>query len=413
MTDPVVIAGAGQGGAQAAVSLRQAGYDGRILLIGDEPGLPYQRPPLSKAYLSRKVEAEGLLLRNEKMYADQRVELMTSTRIDAIDARQQSVHLASGERQSYAHLVLALGARNRMLNIEGADLDGIAYIRTLADATGLRERIGSVKNAVVIGAGFIGLEFAAVARDHGIDVTVIEAAVRPMARALSVTMSQYFANKHEERGTRLLLGSGVTRIAGKNGKVSHVELADGEQLPADLVVVGIGVLPNAELAESAGLRVQNGIVVDEYLSTSDPAISAIGDCAVFPCRFASCSIRLESVQNAVDQARCLAAKLTGTAAPYASVPWFWSDQYDAKLQIAGITMEHNHTVVRGVPEDGSFSVFCFRDGQWLGVESVNRPADHMAARKLLTAKATLTPEQAADMSFDLKQFAASAAAPAA
>jgi 3-phenylpropionate/trans-cinnamate dioxygenase ferredoxin reductase subunit len=403
---PIIIAGAGQAGAQAAISLRQEGHDGRIVLIGDEPALPYQRPPLSKAYLSRKMEAEGLLLRNENFYAAQRIELMAGTRIGAIDAGRRTVQLGSGESIDYAHLVLALGARNRQLNIAGAELDGIAYLRTLEDARSLREQLASVRQAVVIGAGFIGLEFAAVAREHGIEVTVVEAGPRSMARAVSVEMSQYFSDKHEARGARILLDSGVARIVGSNGCVAGVELADGRHLPADLVVVGIGVLPNTELAQAAGLAVSNGVVVDEFLTTSDPGISAIGDCASFPSSFSDDMIRLESVQNAGDHARCIAAKLTGKRAAYSSVPWFWSEQYDARLQIAGLTAGHNQTVLRGLPHEDSFSVFCFCEGQLLGAESVNRPVDHMAARKLLAARAPLTLAQAADAAFDLKQFAA-------
>jgi 3-phenylpropionate/trans-cinnamate dioxygenase ferredoxin reductase subunit len=407
-SEPVIIIGAGQAGAQVAVSLRQEGYDGRIVLIGDEPEVPYQRPPLSKAYLSGKVEAAGLLLRSAAVYTDQKIEFMQSERVEAIDPVGKTVRLASGLTLSYSHLVLALGARNRKLCVPGAELDGVAYLRTIDDARRLRQRLDSVKRAVIIGGGFIGLEFAAVANAHGIDVCVVETAHRPMARAISEHMSAYFVKKHEEAGTRILFNSGIARIIGEQGHVTHVELSDGRQMPADLVLVGIGVLPNSELAEAAGLTVRNGVVVDEFLTTSDPSISAIGDCAAFPCRFAGGVVRLESIQNAVDQARCVAAKLKDRPLSYASVPWFWSDQYNAKLQIAGITTHHNKTVVRGAPEEHSFSVFCFRDDHWLGVESVNRPSDHMAARKLLASGITLTPEQVAHAAFDLKLFAAGA-----
>lgn len=402
MSDTIVIAGAGQAGAQAAVSLRQEAYAGRIVLIGDEPALPYQRPPLSKAYLSRKLEADGLLLRNASIYDAQRIELRIGARISQIHRATHEIELHDGERLPYTHLILATGARNRKLTVPGAELAGVACIRTLEEASHLRERIGGIKRAVVIGAGFIGLEFAAVARDHGIDVTVIEAADRPMARALSLPMSAYFTSKHRQHGVRLLFNSGITQLLGKDGHVTHVQLSNGEIIDADLVIVGIGVIPNVELAQQAGLDVQNGVTVDAHLATSDPAISAIGDCAAFPCAYASAPLRLESVQNAVDQARCVAARLTGKAVPYANVPWFWSDQYDAKLQIAGITTSHTHTFVRGTPDEHSFAVFCFRDGKWLGVESINRPSDHMAARKLLAARTPLTMEQVMQDGFELK-----------
>ncbi|WP_151447412.1 NAD(P)/FAD-dependent oxidoreductase [Lacisediminimonas profundi] len=404
----VIIAGAGQSGAQAAVSLRQEGFEGRIVLIGDEPSLPYQRPPLSKAYLAGKVEEPGLLLRAEKVYADQRVELMLGQRIEAIDRANHSIRLASGATIEYSHLVLALGARNRPLPVAGAELKGVCYLRTLAEARSLRERLGSISRAVVVGGGFIGLEFAAAARAQGIEVTVVEAAARPMSRVLSEQMSAYLSAKHEANGVRIVVNRAVCRLLGENGQLSGVELDDGTVLDADVAVIGIGVLPNVELAEAAGLAVNNGIVVDDHLLTSDPAISAIGDCAAFPSSFAGGMIRLESVQNAVDQGRLVAARLGGKPAPYASVPWFWSEQYDVRLQMAGITSSHNQAVVRGSAQENAWSVFCFRDGVFLGAESVNRSPDHLAVRKLLGAGIAITPEQAADPDYDLKQAAAAA-----
>ncbi|MDB5796929.1 MAG: pyridine nucleotide-disulfide oxidoreductase family protein [Paucimonas sp.] len=399
----VIIAGAGQAGAQAAVSLRQEGFEGHIVLLGDEPGLPYQRPPLSKAYLMGKVEEPGLLLRAEKIYADQRVQLMPGERIESIDRAARTVRLASGQVLGYAHLVLALGAINRPLPAAGAGLDGVGYLRTLAEARDLRARLPNTKRAVVIGAGFIGLEFAAAARAQGIDVTVVEAAPRPMSRVLSEPMSRFLTARHEAQGVRILLNRTVSGLRGEQGRLSGVELDDGSVLEADLAVVGIGVLPNTALAQAAGLAVDNGIVVDENLLTADPAISAIGDCAAFPCAYSSQGLmRLESVQNAVDQARCVAARLAGKPAAFNAVPWFWSEQYDVRLQMAGITSRHDQAIVRGTPEENAWSVFCFRDGAFLGAESVNKTADHMAVRKLLAAGVALTPEQAADPSYDLK-----------
>lgn len=406
----VVIAGAGQAGAQAAVSLRQEGFGGRIVLVGDENALPYQRPPLSKGYLTGKTEEPQLLLRAEKVYADQTVELMLDAPIASIDRAARQLVLASGSRLDYDHLVLALGSRNRLLPVPGAELDGVCYLRTLAEARAVRARMEGISDVVVIGGGFIGLEFAASARTRGLNVTVIEAAPRPMSRVLSTVMSDFLVARHLAQGVTLLTGRGVKQMVGEQGKLAGVELDDGSVVPAQLVVVGIGVLPNVELAAQAGLAADNGIVVDALLQTSDSSISAIGDCAAFPSRYSAHlpkgQIRLESVQNAVDQGRAVASRLAGKpGVAYNAVPWFWSEQYDVRLQMAGITSHHDHVVVRGKPEDNAWSVFCYRDGVFLGAESVNKAQDHMAVRKLLAAGVHLTPEQAADGAFDLKAAA--------
>ncbi len=402
----VIIAGAGQGGYQAAASLRENGFDGRIVLIGDEPGLPYQRPPLSKAYLTGGTTVDGLLLRHAPFYASHAIEYRERERVIAIDRAGRSVRLASGEDLVYDHLIFATGARDRSLPIPGADLDGVMRLRTLGEAEALKQRLGSVREVVVIGAGFIGLEFAAVAAKLGARVHVVEMAQRPMARAVSPDVSEHFHAAHAKAGASILFSAAVTRITGENGRASGVDTGDGLHLPADLVLVGIGVLPNSELAADAGLPVENGILVDELLLTADPAISAIGDCAAYPSRFASGRVRLESVQNAVDQARCVAARLVGRPAPYTAVPWFWSDQGGLRLQMVGLTAGHDTTVIRGDVEGGRFSVFCFKGGKLLGIESVNRPGDHMVGRRLLAGEPDLTPEQAADPAFDLKAHAA-------
>jgi 3-phenylpropionate/trans-cinnamate dioxygenase ferredoxin reductase subunit len=401
----VVIVGAGQAGFQTAASLRKEGYDGRVTLLGDEPGLPYQRPPLSKEYMTGDASAEKVRLRPEAFYEKQRIELRPGERVERIDRAGRRLELESGPRLEYEHLVLALGARPRPLPVPGGDLDGVQLLRTLTDADSLRTALDGAEHVVVIGGGFIGLEFAAAARKRGAGVTVVEMLERPMARVVSPEISRYFTRRHEEAGAEVLLGTGVEALEGQAGKVVSVRTADGRRLPADLVVVGVGIVPNTELAEAAGLGVDNGIVVDEYLTTGDPAISAIGDCAAYPSRHAGHRIRLESVQNAVDHGRCVAARLAGKPAPYASVPWFWSDQHDCKLQIAGLTAGRELAVLRGDVEAGAFSVLCFVGGRLAGVESVNRPADHMAARRLLAGEPAVTPEQAADPSFDLKAHA--------
>ena len=302
--------------------------------------------------------------------------------------------------------MLATGARNRLLDIPNARLPNVRYLRILADSEDLRARMASCKHVVVIGAGFIGLEFAATARIKGLEVDVLELAPRVMARAVTAEVSEYFQARHREAGIRIHLGVQATSIeaqGGKdNGKVTGVSLSDGRHLPADLVVVGVGVLPNIELAADAGLPVAAGIIVDGYLATADPNISAIGDCALFASPRFGGSLRLESVQNATDHARCLAARLTGDRKVYDGHPWFWSDQGDDKLQIAGLTTGYDQVVVRGDREARSFSAFCYKQGQLVGIESVNRAADHVFGRKILGLNRSIGAEKAADLGFDLK-----------
>jgi len=399
----VVVAGAGQGAFQLAASLRQEGFDGRVVIVGDEVEPPYQRPPLSKAFLMGNTAAGDLAFRPEAFYRDNRIELVAGERVTGIDRAARRIALGSGGTLAFDHLVLAVGARNRPLPVEGADLDGVFFLRTLADAERLKARIDSVGEAVVVGAGFIGLEFAAVAAKRGIKVTVLEVAPRVMARAVCQPISDAFDVAHRAMGVDLRYGVGAARLLGEAGHVVAVETTTGERLGADLVVVGIGVLANDELAAEAGLATAGGILVDEVLTTADPGISAIGDCVVHPSRFTDRPVRIESVQNAVDQAKAVAARLVGKGgAPYAAVPWFWSDQGAHKLQIAGLTAGADETAVRGEVAGMRFSVFLFRGGRLIGVESVNRPGDHMAARRLLSGAATLTPAEAADESFDLK-----------
>ena len=402
MPSTVVIVGNGHAGLHTAVSLRDGGFDGRLVLIGDEPDLPYQRPPLSKAYLDEAADASSLAFRNAGFYGSQRIELLTGSRVTAIDRSARRVRVGDGDL-AYDHLVLATGARDRPLPIPGGDLDGVFRLRTRADADRLRPRLYAAGDIVIIGAGFIGLEFAAVATKRGARVHVIELARRPMARAVTPEMSEFFHAAHAATGTRMRFGASVARLHGPSGRVTAVETTDGLILPADLVLAGIGVLPNVELASAAGLDVGNGIAVDGTLLTSDPAISAIGDCALFPCAFAAGDpVRLESVQNAVDQARCVASRLLGRPSPYRAVPWFWSEQGKLRLQIAGLALGHDTIALRGTMEGGSFSLFAFKAGRLIAVESVNRPADHMIGRKLLAEAAPITPAQAADGDFDLR-----------
>jgi len=398
---PVLIAGAGHAGFQLAASLRQHGYSEPIRLINDEAHLPYQRPPLSKAYLKGAGGADSLMFRPDKFYRDQNVELIADRAV-SIDRGSRRLLLASGSSLDYGHLVLATGARNRLLDIPNANLEDVRYLRTLDESEALRLRIASARRVVVIGAGFIGLEFAATARAKGLEVDVIELGARVMARAVTAEISDFFQSRHTAAGIRIHLGVQATSIESDGTHVAGVSLSDGRHVPADLVVVGVGVLPNVELADEAGLPVAAGIIVNEQLLTSDPNISAIGDCALFASHRFGGALRLESVQNATDHARCVAARLTGDAKTYDGQPWFWSDQRDDKLQIAGLTTGYDRVVVRGDPAQGSFSAFCYKSGQLVGVESVNRGSDHVFGRKILGMNRSIAPEQAADTSFDLK-----------
>ena len=401
MTAGVVIVGGGQAGLEAAAALRSQGYAGVVTLICAEPHAPYQRPPLSKEFLTGKMEAESLPLRALAYYEKQRIDLIVGDPVTAIDRAAMQVHLAGGGSVSYAHLILAVGARNRPLPLPGAE--HALYLRILDEAVTLRQRIADARSVSVIGGGFIGLEVAAAARGFGKNVTVIEAAPRLMSRAASPLLSGFFLDLHRARGTEVLLNATVASI-----EADGVTLKTGEKIGADLIVAGIGVLPNIELARAAGLEVNNGIVVDEFMRSSDPAIFAIGDCADHPNVFAGAlaggRTRLESVQNAIDQAKCAARAIAGNPAPYREVPWFWTDQYDIRFQMVGLAAGHDEFVVRGSVENRKFSAFYFNGGRLLAVDSVNRFGDHVAARKLLAGRTPLTPTQAADETVDLKKL---------
>ncbi len=399
MNDTIIIAGAGQAGTQAAISLRDLGHAGRIVLVGDETDLPYQRPPLSKTYL--KSGASPLPLRAEKIFIDKQIELLRDVSVVSIDRSKREVRLSSGQAENYAYLILALGGSNRRFP---GDSDGILMLRTRSDADRIRERLSEPRRVVIIGAGFVGLEVASSLRGLGHKVTVVDIAPRVLARSVSVPTSNFVRSLHEENGVDLRCDA---------GSVSYKPLADGkaevhitgEVLLADLVFAGIGIEPNVALAEAAGLETRNGIVVDEFLSTADPAIFAIGDCAAFRSVYADGLIRIESVQNAVDQAKFVAAVIMGNKqAPYRAVPWFWSDQHNVKLQIAGLSGGHDEAILRGNPEEKKFSVYCFKEGKCVAIESINAPADHMDARKLFAGNIPLTKQDFLEPDFSLKKF---------
>lgn len=380
----VVIIGAGHAGVQVAVSLREMGFEGKIQLIADEPHLPYQKPPLSKGFLNGKQTVENLLFRNEKFYDDNQIELLLGEEIVAIDVENKIVKAESDKSIPYDTLVLATGARNRKLSIETKC--EVLYLRDLTDAQRLKSALENAQNIAIIGGGFIGLEVAASAAEAGKNVTVIEAQDRLMARVLPPVLSEIFLTRHQEMGVKVLL----------NTKLSSDELS-----AFDLIVVGIGVLPNQELAAAAGLECHNGILVNEYQMTSNSVIYAIGDCANHFNVFADKRCRLESVQNAVDQAKIVASHILGNAIPYHAVPWFWTNQYDLKLQMAGINTDYDNYAFRGDLGANKFSIFYYKNEKIVAADSLNRPADHLAARKLLQAGATLSKEQVQDINFKL------------
>ncbi len=401
----VVIVGGGQAGVQVADSLRSAGATGPITIVADEAPVPYQRPPLSKDYMAKGGDPAPLPLRGGDFFAERDIALDTGRAVVAIDREAREVDLADGSRIPYDALVLATGARNRDLKVPGSDLDGVLGLRTLEDAERLRSVVETARRVVVVGAGFIGLEFAAAARSHDIEVTVLEFAERPMGRALTPAMSDWFATAHGNIGVNLRLGEAIATIEGAEGHVTHVTSTRGHTYPADVVVMGVGVVPATELALQAGLEVDNGIAVDAHLQTSDPHIWAVGDCVSFPSGHAGARVRLESVQNATDQARHVAQMILGEErSPYGAVPWFWSNQGPYRLQIVGLVGPGMTSVVRGDPDANKFSVFVFDGDKLAAVESVNSPADHMAARRLLESGRGLTPQQAGDPAFDLKAY---------
>jgi 3-phenylpropionate/trans-cinnamate dioxygenase ferredoxin reductase subunit len=401
----IVIVGAGHAGVQAAASLREDGFAGKITLLSNEPDFPYQRPPLSKAFLKGQMELAGLPLRGETFFEQQRIDLRLGVSALRIDRAHARVELEHDGAEPYDHLILATGARARVLRAPGLELEGVYALRAIRDAAAIKASLSVARQVVVIGAGFIGLEIAATALGLGAEVTVVEISDRPMGRAISPAMSGFFLDAHKAFGAKFELGCGVAALHGENGRVTSAELSDGRVLPADLVIVGVGVTAEDALALEAGLDCADGIVTDAQLVSSDPAISAIGDCCRFPHAGYRAELRLESVQNATDQAKCVARRLTGKPAPYDSLAWFWSDQGDLKLQIAGLSHGVDQWVTRGDPASRAFAVFGFLNGKLAVVETVNRGGDHMAARRLLAAGTPVTPQQAADESVDLKRLA--------
>jgi 3-phenylpropionate/trans-cinnamate dioxygenase ferredoxin reductase subunit len=407
VSERVVIVGAGHAGGSAAALLRQYGWQGPITLIGAEPVLPYQRPPLSKAWLKGEGNLADLLLRPAAFYPSGHIDLRVSCHVTAVDRAARTVRLASGEYLAYDHLILATGSHARSLPVPGHNLPGIVELRTLADADRLRALLRPGARIAIIGAGYIGLEVAASARMLGADVVVIERESRVLARVASPPLAEFFHRHHTDAGVRIILNVTVQGFSGAAGWVAEVRLSDGAIIPCDAVLVGVGAEPSDALARAAGLACTNGVVVDLAARTSDAAIHAIGDCTHRPLPRYGRTVRLESVPNALEQAKQAAADLCGRPLPAPEVPWFWSDQYDVRLQIAGLPFDVAETVVRGDPGTGSFAIFHLaEDGAVQAVEAVSAPAEFMAGRMMITRRKQVIAAKLRDVSCSMRELAA-------
>src|SRR5579863_1665226 len=387
MYERVVIAGGGQAAVQAIDTLRRKGFTGKLVLVGDEPWLPYQRPPLSKKYLAGALERDRLLLRPQHFYESHSIETRLGRRVEEISRREQSLRLDDGSTVAYDALVIATGSRPRSLAAPGADLEGVYFLRTIADVERIRAEWVPGKRLVIVGGGYIGLEVAATAREFGLEVTVLEMADRVMNRVVCPELSAFYESAHARHGVRILCNSKVRALAAAPGssRVKAVLTDDGAEHAADQVVVGCGVLPADQLAVAAGLACTNGVMVDDRCRTSDPVIFAAGDCTSHPSLHYGRRLRLESVDNAFEQGASAALNLLGLETVHDKVPWFWSDQYDLKMIIVGICHGHDTVVTRGNPASRSFSTCYLRNGELIAIDSVNSPKDQMAARKIIAA----------------------------
>jgi 3-phenylpropionate/trans-cinnamate dioxygenase ferredoxin reductase subunit len=403
----IVIIGAGQAAAQAVMSLRSTGYEGPITLIGDEAEPPYQRPPLSKKFLAGEIGFDRVELKPAEFYEKAQCKLLLGTRVTEIDRKAKTVATHDGRVLGYDKLLIATGSRVREINVPGFDLEGVHYLRSVGDVGEIQSHFKPGAKMVVVGGGYIGLEVAAVARKNGLDVTVLETADRVMARVVDPIVSRFYERVHKEAGVKIRTGVTVAGFEGDGDKVSAVVSGEGDKIPCDFVVVGIGIIPNTELATEAGLKVENGIVVDAHSVTSDPDIFAAGDCTNHPSQVYGTRLRLESVHNAIEQGKTAAAAMVGKAdKPYDQVPWFWSDQYDLKLQIAGLSAGYTEAVTRGDPETGrSFAVFYLKDGVLIAVDAVNRPPEFMMSKMLIAKRAKLDPARLADENINMKEVA--------
>jgi 3-phenylpropionate/trans-cinnamate dioxygenase ferredoxin reductase subunit len=401
----VVILGAGHAGGSAAAFLRQYGHEGPIILVGDEPIPPYQRPPLSKAWLKGEADADSLALKDLDWYAENNCELRLNTRAVSLNRGARTIALSDGETLSYDLLIIATGARARRLTIPGADLKGVLELRTAADAESLKAALGQGKRLAVVGGGYVGLEAAASARALGAHAMVLEREPRILARVACEALSSFFTDYHRAQGVNFELGVQIEAFEGEDGHVRRVRLADGRAVECDAVLVGIGAIPNDEIAKDAGLECVNGIVVDLAARTADPSVFAIGDVTHRPLPLYDRQVRLESVPNALEQAKLVAGAICGRPAPAPEVPWFWSDQYDLKLQIAGMPFDADQIIVRGDPATAKFAVFHLKGDQLQAVEAVNAPPEFMMGKQLIANRKSLSRERLADPSVSMKEVA--------
>jgi 3-phenylpropionate/trans-cinnamate dioxygenase ferredoxin reductase component len=408
MTETMLIVGAGQAGSQAAATLRTGGFTGRLVLAGAEPYLPYQRPPLSKKYLAAEIDTESLLLRPESFYTQHKIEVKTGVTAQSLDPVNKIVAFSNRLSETYNKLLIATGARVRKLTLENSDLDEVLYLRSIGDVELIQPHIKPGKRVVLIGGGYIGLEVAAVAVKQGATVTVIEMAPRLMARTASESISLFFESEHKRNGVILKVNAMCQGFEGRGGRLVRVRLADGSAVDADVAIVGVGVEPEIKIAQEAGIVCDNGIRVDSFGQTSDPDIFAAGDCTNHPNPFVvGGMIRLESVQNAIDQAKHAALAMMGKRTPYGEVPWFWSDQYDLKLQSAGIPRGHDEMVTRGDPARRSFAVFYLKGGQVLAVEAVNAVPEFIVGKRLIAERKPIAASCLADSGVSMREIASS------
>ncbi len=402
MPQKIVVVGGGQAGGETAAELRRKGFEGSITLIADEAYVPYKRPPLSKAYLAGTAKLESLYVMAQAALEKANIDLISGVRAQSIDRAAKKVKLADGREVAYDKLMLATGGRPRELSCPGADLPGIFTLRGIADVDAIREKFSEGKRLVIVGGGYIGLEVAAVAKKAGLEVTVLESMPRVLQRVTAPEMSAFYERVHREAGVEVRTGVLLTGFA-QNGDALEVQVAGGS-LPADLVIVGIGLIANTELASDAGLEVDNGIVVDEFARTSDPDIYSAGDCTNHPSDFLGRRVRLESVQNAMEQGRVAADNMLGATTRYANVPWFWSDQYDLKLQMVGMSQGYDQVVLRGDPAGRSFGAFYLKQGQIIAADMVSRMKEFMVAKKFVAARLSLDPAALSNESVDLKSL---------
>jgi 3-phenylpropionate/trans-cinnamate dioxygenase ferredoxin reductase subunit len=402
----MVVVGGSYAGVQSAVSARESGYQERITIISDEAHLPYKRPPLSKDLLLGKSREDSIWLRTPDYFRNNSIELLLGKSVVEIDRQAKQLTFSDGDTQPYDVLVLACGAQIRRLQVSGSDRADVHYLRTLDDSVRLRGLLECASSVAIVGGGFVGLEVAAAARAMGKEVTVIEAAPRLLQRAVSQTMSDFVLELHRGHGTDIMVSETAERIDGRDGDLRIMTCNSGRAINCDLIVAGIGSSPNDQLAKASGLATANGIVVDELCRTVDDAIFAAGDCSNHPSDFAGGRLRLESVQNALDQGRTVGSTIAGRPLPYSAVPRFWSDQFDCKLQMTGLLMDHDSQAVRGDVEQRKFSIFMYQGPRLTGIESVNRPGDQLIGRKLLASGRTPLPHHVIDLSFDLRQIEA-------